>query len=382
MVRNNYGLIFSYGFDHLRRLTRFQWFLVLASLVFLRLAIGFHFFSEGLDKFGGSFNSRYFFNEAKGPLRDFFRSYLDDPEGAIRLGLVTERPLQANRSEFQNPVISPDFTWMIWEDFVDKASQYYGFGEGGPEEAVAHSATGSAGGTGDVVKGDAGEVQQMIWQQPARALEILDNHKLLYEEFLDENRAALMEYFAGIARLEGFARDGQGKQAVAQGVDSLRQQIDTIKADRNKKLREWTGEVEAMWDSLELEINSLAIGTQKQKPALALHRPFDQPHSWEKWVDRIVPWFDTIIGVLLILGLFTRWAAGIAILFLISIIATQPPWIPGAAPTQLYLVELAGLCVLFAAAAGRIGGLDFFRRRWCGGKSKAADTSAESKLDR
>jgi len=355
-------------------------FFILASLVLLRLAIGFHFFTEGIDKLQGDFSSKYFFNEAKGPLRDVFRSYLDDAEGAIRLGLVSERPLNPSPSDFQNPVVSPDFTFMIWEDFVDKASQHYGFGDEQwlikqNQNTPRRNETQNGSASSEMPQGL--DLTQLVLLQPARALEILDNHKSLYEEFLEENRPALMEYFASVQRLEGFARDGEGKQAVAQGVDSLREQIDTIKSDRNKKLREWTGEVEAMWDSLELEINSLAVGSQKQKSSLDLHRPFDQPHSWEKWIDRIIPWFDTAIGVMLILGLFTRLASGLAILFLASVIATQPPWIPGTAPTHLYLVELAGLCVLFMVSAGRIGGIDFFLSHCCFKKSNDPSPDSE-----
>jgi uncharacterized membrane protein YphA (DoxX/SURF4 family) len=91
---------------------------------------------------------------------------------------------------------------------------------------------------------------------------------------------------------------------------------------------------------------------------LVLHRPFDQPYSWQKMIDRIIPWFDTVIGVLLIVGLFTRTASLAAAGFLVSVILTQPPWIPGTAPTILYIVELAA-CLVLAAAAARIGGLDY-----------------------
>jgi uncharacterized membrane protein YphA (DoxX/SURF4 family) len=70
------------------------------------------------------------------------------------------------------------------------------------------------------------------------------------------------------------------------------------------------------------------------------------------------------IGVCLVLGLFTRLASLAGILFLGAVMATQPPWVEGANTTVFYyqLVEIAGLVVLFASAAGRWAGLDFFIR--------------------
>jgi hypothetical protein len=47
-------------------------------------------------------------------------------------------------------------------------------------------------------------------------------------------------------------------------------------------------------------------------------------------------------------------------MFLLSIIATQPPWLPTAEPTIYQTVELAGLLVLAGTGAGRWLGLDYF----------------------
>ena len=77
-------------------------------------------------------------------------------------------------------------------------------------------------------------------------------------------------------------------------------------------------------------------------------------------INHIIPWFDLIVGGLLIVGLFTRLASFLGGAFLLSIIATQPPWVPGTESTYLYAIELMALVVIFATLAGRLGGLDFF----------------------
>lgn len=73
-------------------------------------------------------------------------------------------------------------------------------------------------------------------------------------------------------------------------------------------------------------------------------------------------------GVCLMLGLFTRLASVAGMLFLISVIATQPPWVTGANTTVFYYqtVEIAALLVLFVSAAGRWAGLDYFIRLFTG----------------
>ena len=64
--------------------------------------------------------------------------------------------------------------------------------------------------------------------------------------------------------------------------------------------------------------------------------------------------------MLLVLGLFTRVAAIAGGAFLISVIASQPPFVPSASDVNYQIVLLLGLLVVAAVGAGRWGGLDFF----------------------
>ena len=170
----------------------------------------------------------------------------------------------------------------------------------------------------------------------------------------------MISHFSTADRLEGFERDGANRDQAALYVDSLREQIDSIRADRQKKLSDWSAEVTGIWDSLEGQINQLAIDEQAKRPPYTMHRHFDQENSFLKWLDKFIPWFDTVVGVLLIVGLFSRIASLAAAIFLASVILTQPPWIPGTEPTYFYFIELAALMVIFSTSAGRMGGLDFF----------------------
>ena len=60
-------------------------------------------------------------------------------------------------------------------------------------------------------------------------------------------------------------------------------------------------------------------------------------------------------------------AAGVRVGRVLSagVIATQPPWVAGAAPTYDQMIELAGLLVLAGTGAGRWAGLDYFGYAFC-----------------
>ena len=55
-------------------------------LVLLRLTVGWHFYSEGIDKKeAGNWTATPFFANAKGPLADNFRQLVWDADGGFRL---------------------------------------------------------------------------------------------------------------------------------------------------------------------------------------------------------------------------------------------------------------------------------------------------------
>ena len=200
-----------------------------------------------------------------------------------------------------------------------------------------------------------------IKTQPLRVAEALESHQVELEDWVLTNRIAVLAWYRTGGRLDGFERDGEERDQVASDVASLRGQVDKIELDRNKEMGKWKGEVSALWDSLETQINAMAVSKQvRETGPLPLHRPFAQKNSKHALVNKIIPWFDITVGVLLLLGLFTRWASLAAAIFLLSVCLTQPFWIPGAAPTYYQAIEMVACLVLFAVHAGRFGGLDYF----------------------
>ena len=360
-------------FSHL---TRFNLSLIFLAILALRLVVGFHFYKEGVNKIQYGFDAQYFLKGAKGPFADFFLSMTDDANGRMQLG-ITETRDDEGVSDFY---VSNDRTLAVWDDFVEKATAYYAFGS---EELIAEineevsQYEKLASGEDDSAARAREQIESLkqkiadLQSQPERAAEILQSHQWELEDWVNANRVPVLAWYRTQGRLDGFERDGEDRDKVALDVSSLRGQVDKIQEDRTKEMAKWKAEVSEIWDSLETQINSLAVGKQKRETGtLPLHRPYAQKNSRHALVNKIIPWFDVTVGVLLIFGLFTRWASLAAAGFLFSVLLTQPFWVPGAQPTHYQAIEMVACIVLCAVSAGRFGGLDYFFSR--GSKAEIA----------
>ncbi len=348
------------------------------ALMALRLVIGFHFFNEGTKKLDDkAWTAERFLSGAKGPLAPLFHQMVDDASGEQRLCMVKEKiePISDSEEAIEVWKVDPQITFLIWQDFFDQAVGTYGFSDPDKikklqdERASLAEAIQTARKAKDkTVDTAALELQRAELEQEIISIRsqfpaaeaVLKEHKEALSDWLAAYETELVAHFNTRDRLDGFDRDGDNRNRVAIEVESLRDQVTTIGSDRTKLEYGWYAEVESIWDSYETKMNELALETQKENGVLALHRPFDQEQSKLKIINKVIPWFDTIVGALLILGLFTRFASLFAIIFLASVVLTQPPWVPGALDVSYQIVELFALVVIFATCAGRYGGLDFF----------------------
>ncbi len=351
-------------------LSRFHLFLAFVAILGLRLVVGFHFYKEGVGKLNQpDWTAKGFLSTAKGPFAEYFRGMTDDADGKRQLGIVES----SNGDGEQKIEISTEDTFSIWNDYVDRATDYYAFGSPDLIEELKQQISEleeKLANADSMERSEVSDTQSLIAEknaelesianQPKMANEILQAHEFALEDWVNVNRIPVMAHYRSDDRLDGFTRDGENRTEVALEVDSLRGQVDTIKSDRYKELSKWKYEVGEIWDSFEAQINALPVGKQVRAEALPLHRPYAQKMSKLSVINKVIPWFDTIVGVLLILGLFTRFASLAAALFLCSVLLTQPFWVPGTTPTYYQAIEMVACLVLFATCAGRIGGLDFF----------------------
>ena len=338
----------------------------------LRVVVGFHFFSEGTAKLQDkNWTAQYFLSGAKGPAAPLFHRLVDDHKGNNRL-CVERTESEDGEIKYRTNI---ELTKDAWIDYLDVCAQHYGFND--PDvieelkqkrEKLAETIRIAKENNDKTVDTDELGRKRNLYeatikamrQQVQQADDILDAHMLELATWLDNNQTDLIAHYSTENRVSGFERDGENSSKVALQVESVRYQADEVRADRAKKLAAWNAEVGTIWDSFESSVNRLAVGQQQEKDPISIHRPFDKPNSALKVINKVIPWFDTILGALLILGLFTRLAAVAGGLFLLSVIISQPPWIPGTQPTSYQAIEMFAMFVIFATCAGRYGGLDFF----------------------
>ena len=292
--------------------------LVIVALVALRLGCGWLFFREGSKKLDSAkFTSEGFLRDAKGPFAGAYLGMIPDIYGAVRFDYGT--------------------TDDIWKYHYNEAAAHFDF----------------------------------------------DDDQLKQAEDAHKRALAKLKYFLDSTSEEREKNDLEaGRIAAAAGdsstasVNFRRTWIEKQEKENNSELQGWLRKIDAIWDSYEEDIHDIARegmyeyddGTKMSQ--YDLYGPYPLPTPGDGLVsstfaDSFIPWFTFSVGVLLVLGLFTRVAAVAGSAFLLSVVASQPPFVPAATDTNYQIVLLLGLLVIAAVGAGRWGGLDFFVRWAC-----------------
>ncbi|TWU48771.1 hypothetical protein Poly51_46740 [Rubripirellula tenax] len=275
-------------------------------LVLLRISIGWHFYSEGVEKRdAGNWSAAPFFANAKGPLAGEFRKMVWDADGALRLNK------QANLH--------------YWAVFRDQVGAHYGFDDAQKRQAQVNYAK---------------AVEQYDW-------------------VIDENAAELEEYELGRDRIATLETQGREK-TLRDGVTSLGGQRDTIRKEWTSKASSALKQIDEIWEGYEIAQNAVATSEQSEgRPMFKMAKPRTARVDTSV-VDGIIPYFDIAVGLCLLFGLFTPVAALAAAGFLGSVFLSQYPPSTGPQSSNYQLIESMACLVLAGTGAGRFAGLDFF----------------------
>lgn len=276
--------------------------IAVVMLTLLRLTIGWHFITEGVDKYRAeNWSAKPFFANARGPYAGHFRQMVWDYDGTMRLDV--------------------DQTLVTWAYYRDQISDHYGFGE----------------------------------KQSAAAQENYRKAVDQYEIILELNANEVEEFQLGLDRVDELDDD-----SVASGVSSLNEQRESVRKELSQKIAPVFDQIDAIWKNYEIAQNKVATQEQQaQHLAYKLVRPRLQMMDTSV-IDTIVPYFDMLIGWCLLLGLFTPVAALAAACFLGSVFLSQYPPVTGPGSSNYQLIEGLACLVLAATGAGRFAGLDFF----------------------
>lgn len=313
------------------------------------MSIGYHFFCEGLEKYENpSWTSASFLWNAKGPWADEFHALAAaDQHGWSELMEVAERKTELSPGEKEQ---RERFAREARE-LDEKVAQ----GEQ-PELKVPPFAPYAA--YVQRVREDWSAMTKLYIQQ----VELTEDQQSELSRLLYRREKQLLDYFYGLLEeiedhRHELARLEQLESSEATGdLPFHDQRVVEKKAELAAEARRWRATVRQFEEGL-LEDLRTQIELSDRQGALAAS--FEHPSQLRE-IDRGVMWLTLGVGVCLLVGLLTRLASLAGALFLLSVIATQPPWIPEAADVYKETVEMFALLTLATTPVGRWGGLDFF----------------------
>lgn len=285
-------------------------------LVLLRISIGLHFYSEGIDKRDGEWTATPFFANANGPFADQYRQLVWDWDGRYRLN---KKAIMIRLAGFR-----------------DEVGRHYGFDEKQKAQAQANY---------------------------AKAVE-------QYEWVLAENASDLEEFELGRDWMKGLTPESSVNDIPA-GVGSLGGQRQTLIRDWQSKGASALKQIDTLWSNYEADQNKLATPDQRRASGfIRMVKPRTNFIDTSE-IDRIVPYFDIAVGLCLLFGFLTPVAALAAAGFLGSVFLSQLPPTSGPSSTYYQLIEAMACLVLAGTGAGRFAGIDYFlhlivRRVWGG----------------
>lgn len=297
-------------------------FLTMVALVALRLCIGWHFYSEGTHHVtDAGWSSEGFLKAAKGPLADKYHAVLPDFHGWEK-GLYSneEKPLKAAGER-----VSAGFDAYL-QNFLHR--------------------------------------HKLNEEQIDEAKAIAARRKTQLEDWVADNTKTLEDHLHEYHRLEKTKVD-----PTADDVPFQKKRISDKQGLLKKEAAGFLAQLKAIEAGYHSELADVLTPEQLTKDA----PDFDK--TTLDRVDDVMAYTICGVGVCLILGLFTRLASFVGAAFLLSVVLSQPFWIPDTTPTYNQAVEMFALLALATTPVGRWGGLDFFiHHLFCGSKG----TSHES----
>jgi uncharacterized membrane protein YphA (DoxX/SURF4 family) len=288
-------------------------------LVLLRIAIGWHFLYEGLDKIdstrhGKPFSAEVYLRNTSGPLAPYFRGMLPDANGLA--------------------VLDPTRLKSGWSETVERIEKHYGFTEDQKAKAKALAE------------------ESYTWAD------------YWFNNF--DNREARDKYLTELAHVQQVEWN---PDAISYERERSWETRRALELDRKKLTAPLAARGQELADAV------VALATPEQQKAGA----YSSPLTFLDVANLLTMYGLCAMGICLILGFLTPLAAICAAAFLAMIYLCMPPW-PGMPPNpkeeghywivSKNLVELIACLLVAVTASGHWFGLDalFFgprrRRRW------------------
>jgi uncharacterized membrane protein YphA (DoxX/SURF4 family) len=337
------------------------------ALVILRLAIGWHFFREGLGKlaydegtrqYHVAFSAESFLAQAKGPWAAKFRAWAPNVHDWLALLEVPRQKHELTAEEAaQQSKSQAEYNERLAQASKNGGTSSVEFPPVAPYRDWAARIVEDW----KLILSNVTAIPALTEEQRHRAAEIFAQRTQQLSDYLATQTDAITDNQHELWRLDGW-------RAMPEAADVPYQQkrIATKAAETTAAATPWVNQVR---DFEQKFIDDLReILTPEQRAQAITKQSLDTALTSPKQarLNRLnvgVTILTIGVGACLLLGCFTRLASLAGALFLLAVVATQPPWIADAAPAYNQIVELAGLLVLAATGAGRWLGLDYLTYR-------------------
>jgi uncharacterized membrane protein YphA (DoxX/SURF4 family) len=333
------------------------------ALVLLRLAIGWHFFREGIGKLAYddgqrqyhiAFSAEGFLSQAKGPLADRFHAWA--PSGHDWAKLL------AKPKESRPPTPEEEAEHTKWlADSEKRHAEAEKNKEPGPAEfppfAPYYDWATRLVADWKSILANVTSITGLTDEQRQRAATMLNDRVEQLSDYLASQSDAIADYQHELWRLDGWRNTPE-----AAGVPYVQKRITTKAAETTAAATPWINQARDFEQKFIDDLRGLLTPEQKAQAITSQSLNSALVSDEQKRLQRLnlgVTILTIAVGVCLLLGFFTRLASLAGALFLLAIIATQPPWIADVAPTYNQIVEFAALLVLAGTGAGRWFGLDY-----------------------
>jgi uncharacterized membrane protein YphA (DoxX/SURF4 family) len=337
-------------------------------LVLLRLAIGWHFCYEGYHKVHSlavglePFSSASYFREAHGPLGDYMRHAIGDPDENLLARLTLLPPKDSQKPDADKASRLPEAVGHEWDDYFTRFAIHYGLDAKQRTDAVdkLHKARAA------YVDWLATGKKTVTKTYPSGTVELTETTERRVEEYREALEHVRETY---TKELPAFGRDVEKAR--------LRKSITDVAALRKSLEADVNDQTETMKKAL------AGVLTDSQRAMDAL--PKQEAPTFLHHLDVGTAWFLFVVGATLLLGLFTRTSCFLAASFLFMTYLNTPalPWLP-VPPNQegsyyfvsKNVIEMLALLALATTPSGRWFGLDAWLHLM-GRRAPARTVSAE-----
>ena len=327
-----------------------------AFLVLLRLAIGWHFFFEGVEKYESvavgptatskPWSSAGFLHEATGPLAGLFHWQAGGDPDEEALAKFDVKPLAEGQDPSRVPYRDriPTALDQAWQDYYQRFADHYQLSDAQKQEARNR-----------LDQGKERAVRWLLGKEGTREVENNDFPTATFKE-KETPLERINLYRSKLAE----ARRVEDQELPAFGKDTYQARLRTLKSDAARMRVELLSDLDK---PMQDDLASLLTADQKQLGPL----PAPEPPAVLRWTDLAVMWTLLIVGGCLLLGFFSRPAALVGALFLLMLYLAMPPWpwLPANPRTEGHylfvnknLIEMLALLALATVPTGRWAGLD------------------------